>query len=556
MPRAIITGKKDQFLLFGSRIDERLDPGHEVYAFDRLLDEIPISIIEAKYSNRGGAIHDPRTMLKILFYGYFRGIRSSRRLAAACEELLPFIYLSGDVPVKFRAIADFRVRFATQLKTIFEEIVALAFRIGMVRGKTAYQDGSKFRASANNAGFKTIKEWEEEKEVLIRELKEYFEEATRTDAQEDAEYGEDSRGDIFPVESRKSMEEKIQKIIREDRQSRRSSRKSELETAPSDKQDAPDSGETEKPAEKAPMKDPALKMVEPAQSVRPGPEKMSKLKRLWKILQALAINKGQAAGTKISLVDPESRFIKHKAQIDSNYNVQIITEKNFILATEATNEAADQVQMIPVLEQLRQTLPECKTEMYVADAGYFSGTNLQFLHDNGINGFIPERSGKGEQGREDTGQGAFAAHNFLPGPDANTLICPTGRELVAETPVGATKRTFRCKPDHCMRCSFRTECLQKKDDLRRGYRSIAMDDKTPYRQAMRRKMETREAREIYKHRAAEPEPVFGNLKFNKRLTGFVLRGLKKVNAEVRLMAGAHNLGRIIKWQQELEAAAT
>ena len=43
------------------------------------------------------------------------------------------------------------------------------------------------------------------------------------------------------------------------------------------------------------------------------------------------------------------------------------------------------------------------------------------------------------------------------------------------------------------------------------------------------------------------EPVFGHIKTIIGFTGFHLRGLKKVNAEFKLVAIAHNLKKITKY---------
>ncbi len=68
--------RKDNLLLFSESLDDRLPKDDEVYGFDTLIDQIDISPISGKYSNRGSKCFDPRTLLKVLFYGYRRGIFS------------------------------------------------------------------------------------------------------------------------------------------------------------------------------------------------------------------------------------------------------------------------------------------------------------------------------------------------------------------------------------------------------------------------------------------------------------------------------------------------
>jgi hypothetical protein len=72
--------RKDNLLLFSESLDDRLPEDDEVYAFDALIDQIDVSSITCKYSTLGSKCFHPRTMIKVLFYGYRRGIFSSRKL--------------------------------------------------------------------------------------------------------------------------------------------------------------------------------------------------------------------------------------------------------------------------------------------------------------------------------------------------------------------------------------------------------------------------------------------------------------------------------------------
>jgi transposase len=51
---------------------------------------------------------DPRDLLKLYVYGYFNGIRSSRKLATQCIINREIIWLLKDIKPKYRVISDFR----------------------------------------------------------------------------------------------------------------------------------------------------------------------------------------------------------------------------------------------------------------------------------------------------------------------------------------------------------------------------------------------------------------------------------------------------------------
>ena len=61
---------------------------------------------------------------------------------------------------------------------------------------------------------------------------------------------------------------------------------------------------------------------------------------------------------------------------------------------------------------------------------------------------------------------------------------------------------------------------------------------------MRQRLSTDEGKAIYKKRLHPVEAIFGHLKFNLGYTYFLLRGLKKVNAEFKLMCMTYNLRKL------------
>ncbi len=56
----------------------------------------------------GQKSYHPKLLLRLLFYGYAIGIRSGRKIAAACESDVAFMYLSSMYKPDFRTINDFR----------------------------------------------------------------------------------------------------------------------------------------------------------------------------------------------------------------------------------------------------------------------------------------------------------------------------------------------------------------------------------------------------------------------------------------------------------------
>ena len=61
---------------------------------------------------------------------------------------------------------------------------------------------------------------------------------------------------------------------------------------------------------------------------------------------------------------------------------------------------------------------------------------------------------------------------------------------------------------------------------------------------MKRRIDSEEGRRLYGGRFATVEPVFGNLRHNKRLARFTLRGRTKVDAQWKLYCPVHNIEKL------------
>ena len=66
---------------------------------------------------------------------------------------------------------------------------------------------------------------------------------------------------------------------------------------------------------------------------------------------------------------------------------------------------------------------------------------------------------------------------------------------------------------------------------------------------MRERLDSPLGRARYEQRFATVEPVFGNLRYNKRLSRFTLRGRTKVHAQWQLFCLVHNLEKLTNLRQ-------
>lgn len=96
------------------------------------------------------------------------------------------------------------------------------------------------------------------------------------------------------------------------------------------------------------------------------------------------------------------------------------------------------------------------------------------------------------------------------------------------------------KGEECSGCKVQSACTRQ----RGGIRYIKVFPYEVERKAIREKMKTQRAKELYALRSRTMEPMFGDIKENKGMRGFLTRGLKKVRTEFNLACIASNLMKI------------
>ena len=72
---------------------------------------------------------------------------------------------------------------------------------------------------------------------------------------------------------------------------------------------------------------------------------------------------------------------------------------------------------------------------------------------------------------------------------------------------------------------------------------------------MKQKIDTPYGRAVYGRRLATVEPVFGNIRAQKRLDKFTVRGRPKVNIQWRLYCLVHNIEKILHYGRSFARAA-
>lgn len=125
------------------------------------------------------------------------------------------------------------------------------------------------------------------------------------------------------------------------------------------------------------MRRSSFKLLE--QSISSQKQKDQVLKKLDKVEEELK----KTLQKTVSLTDPESRWMENKKNLmEFSYNMQIAVDydSGIILASTITQDPTDHYQLIPQIEQIKETIGPLPADVKIsADNGYFTQTNLQYF---------------------------------------------------------------------------------------------------------------------------------------------------------------------------------
>lgn len=187
-----------------------------------------------------------------------------------------------------------------------------------------------------------------------------------------------------------------------------------------------------------------------------------------------------------NFTDPESRIMPdsaHKGSFVQAYNAQIAVDGAAqIIVAAEVTQETNDKQQLAAMLQQVEQNVGAKPNAATADAGYFSEDQVNDERVKGIELYVA--TGKQQHGQ----------------PETTDAVHPGKR------PAGSTS------------------ALEK----------------------MKQKLKTETGQAVYKMRKAIVEPVFGQIKDARGIRAFLLRGLKQVRAEWKLICATHNLLKLFR----------
>ena len=157
MPR--ISGfDRNQSVLFC--LDNYISSNNPVRIIDAFVDMLnleDLGFITFKSSAPGQQPYSRFALLKLLLYGYTNGIRSSRKLAAACYDSISLMWLIGGITPSKSSISDFVKVNEIPLQNTFKKFIQFLKFADYVDGNVTVEDGTKLRAQNSRNKYYSIK---------------------------------------------------------------------------------------------------------------------------------------------------------------------------------------------------------------------------------------------------------------------------------------------------------------------------------------------------------------------------------------------------------------
>ena len=489
--------------------DDIIPENHLVRAVNTIVDSLSLDPLYDRYKEGGCPAYHPRMMLKIMIYSYTQKVYSSRQIAKALRENINFMWISGGNKPDFRTINRFRSDMKDIIDNVFYNVVRLLIDRKYIRMENYFLDGTKIEANANKYTFvwnKTVKNYDRKLDEKIRR---HLQEIDRIVSEENEIYLDRDLEELGYDE--RITAEQIEAII-----------------------ESIDQRIAENPGDKD------LKKI----SRKFKKDILPKKKRYEESFDTF---EGRNSYSK---TDHDATFMRMKedamlnGQLKPGYNVQIGTENRYIVGFSIHPNPTDTATMIPHLKHLEEKLGKLPQNI-VADAGYGSEENYEYLEEKGIGNYVKYNKFHWEKKKKNC-EDPFLIQNLPYDKDTDSFICPEGKKIVhTGERKYVTEAGYETRRDY-YRCNDCTDCpsasLCKKTD---GAKTIRYSHRLEeLKKKANRNLCSEEGKRLRSLRSIEVEQTFGRIKGCWSFRRFMLRGKDKVKIEWGLLAIAHNISKM------------
>ena len=356
MSRKFRTADYEKTLEQTIRLGDALPTNHLARFIVKVITELDLSSIYARYAPRGGEAFAPEILLGLLFYGYASGVFSSRKIEQATYESIPFRFIAGGLHPDHDTIAHFRKAFLEEIQGLFVKILLIAQEAGVLKLGNLSLDGSKVHADASKSHAVSYGRLLELETQLKQEVQELLK------VGEQADQGEVELPEGLVVENEIALREErlvnladAKKVLEQRAKERYTAERAEYE-AKLKERNKKARKRHQKPKGRAP------------QAPEPGPREKDQY----------------------NFTDPDSRIMKNSTNdgFDQHYNVQVVADQEsmLIVAEALSNHPNDKQEALPTLQALPEEIE--KPKAVAMDNGYFSEANIRECEKLGIDPYI------------------------------------------------------------------------------------------------------------------------------------------------------------------------
>jgi hypothetical protein len=411
------------------------------------------------------------------------------------------MWLSGKQTPDFRTINNFRsLHMKYTINQLFTQVVLMLVEMGYISLQTVYIDGTKMESRAGRYTFvwrKTVEKNKAKLEAKIRGILKMIDEGIVQDNLPDDE-------PPTPIDA-DELKKRIAQINRENL-----------------------SKEEKK----------AVKMLEE--------KHLPKLQEYENHLQVLG-NRNSYSKT-----DQSATFMRLKddhmqnSQLKPAYNLQIGTENQFITHFDFFPNPTDTLTMVPFFQGWEENY-SAYPQTVVADAGYGSEENYEYMEDNEIEAFVKYNYFHAEQ-KKKFRENAFIAQNLFYNATYDYFVCPMGQHLqnkgrsTKTNGHGYKSEITVYEAANCNGCPLRCLCHKAKGNRRIEINHNLLRLKTKARELLL----SEEGIKHRKKRCVEPEPVFSHIRYDGAYLRFRHFGQDKVEMDFALLAIALNLSKLAR----------
>jgi transposase len=507
----------DQMMMVPVSLEEQLIPGTLEYAIHHVVEaRLDLRMFDDRYCNdeTGRKAIDPKVLIKIVLFGYSRGLISSRALERACLENITFMALSCGQKPDHSTIAAFVSLMDEQVEELFTKVLLICEEEGLLGGTHFSLDGLKLSSNASKEWSGTFSDLQKKQEMLERKVKEAVREHRTSDRKERGKADSDRRRREKRIKGLKQKVDRIEKFLDEN-DPKIGARDKEIQSNVTDNES-------------------------------------SKMATSHGVVQGYNAN---------ALVDEKHQLVVHAEAFGKGEDGSSMESM--------LDGAKDKLEAIGWEDPL-------KDKQVSADTGYYSVKNLEACKNHGVDAYVPDpqfrkrdvrfadadrhrRSVDKRHEKYKSKKCYFSVEDFKLDDRTGKLICPAGHGLYVRnrnftTADGYKAIAYQAPKRACSDCQLRSKCLRNPNTVSRQVHVFYGKRPGSITDAMKEKIDTGEGRRIYSKRLGIVEPVFGNIRTCKRMDKFTLRGHVKVNIQWMLYCLVHNIEKIANFGKTYSTA--